>query len=161
MTDAGVNGIADVLEETWSNLLRAVEEIDEALFQWSPGPEFNSIAILLRHLAGSERWWIGEAIGDVPSNRERKTEFAHNTPSRADILRAVEESRAITRRVLQNLTMQDLQAETTPTVTRGKPPVRPTKLWALLHCLEHLGYHSGQVLMLRNLGRKMPSAAAR
>ncbi len=161
MTDAGVKGIADVLEEVWSGLLKAVGEVDDALFYWSPGPEFNSIAILLRHLAGSERWWIGEAIGGVPANRERKAEFVHDTPSRADVLRAVEEARGITRRVLQNLTMQDLQAETTSAVTRGKPPVRPTKLWALLHYLEHLGYHSGQVLILRNLGRKMPSAAAR
>jgi uncharacterized damage-inducible protein DinB len=151
--DAGVKGIADHLDETWSSLLDAVAPIDDALFQWRPGPEFNSIAILLRHLAGSERWWIGEAIGGIPSHRVRDTEFAHDEPRRADVLRSVEEARALTRRVLKDLTMQDLQAEIAPGAATGTPPERHTKLWALLHYLEHLGYHRGQVLLLRNLGR--------
>lgn len=159
--DAGVKGIADHLDETWSSLLNAVADIDDTLFHWSPGSQFNSIAILLRHLAGSERYWIGEAVGGVPSHRERQAEFVHDAPSRADVLKAIEESRAVTRRALANLTMQDLQVETPPTVTRGKPPTRPTKLWALLHYLAHLGYHNGQVLMLRKLGRQRLSTAAR
>jgi uncharacterized damage-inducible protein DinB len=152
--DAGVKGIADYLEETWSSLLKSVTDMDDALFQWSPGPTFNSIAILLRHLAGSERWWIGEAIGGVPSHRIREEEFHHDTPRRADVLKSVDDARALTRRVLSDLSMKDLQAETPPSVTRGNPPTRPTKLWALLHYLEHLGYHRGQVLLLSNLGRQ-------
>lgn len=151
--DAAVKGITDYLDETWSSLLDAVAALDDALFQWCPGPESSSIAILLRHLAGSERWWIGEAIGGVPSHRVRDAEFVHDEPRRADVLRSVEEARALTRRVLAGLTVQDLQAATAPTVTRGSPPQRPTKLWALLHYLEHLGYHRGQILLLRNLGR--------
>jgi len=148
-----VQGIAEHFEELWSSLLKAVEDVDDTLLQWRPGPEFNSVAILLRHLAGSERWWIGEAIGGISSRRVRNAEFAHDSPRRADVLNTVEEARVVTRRALANLTMQDLQAETSPTVTRGDPPKRPTKLWALLHCLEHLGYHRGQVLLLLRLGR--------
>ena len=151
--DGGVEGIAAHLEETWSSLLAAVEGADDALFQWSPGSGFNSIAILLRHLAGSERWWIGEAIGGIPSHRVRQSEFAHDRPAREDVLRAVEEARVLTRRVLTPLTVQDLQAQTPPAVTVGTPPRRPTKLWALLHYLEHLGYHRGQALLLLKLGR--------
>ncbi len=151
--DSGVEGMAAYFEETWSSLLRDVEGVGDTLFQWSPGPEFNSIAILLRHLAGSERWWIGEAIGEIPSHRVRQSEFVHDQPSRGDVLRAVDEARALTRKVLAPLTMQDLRAQTPPAVTVGKPPRRPTRLWALLHYLEHLGYHRGQVLLLLKLGR--------
>jgi uncharacterized damage-inducible protein DinB len=151
--DSGVEGIAAHLDETWSSLLAAVEGVDDALFQWSPGSEFNSIAILLRHLAGSERWWIGEAVGGIPSHRVRQTEFVHDRPAREDVLRGVEETRALTRKVLAPLTILDLDAQTPPTVTVGKPPRRPTKLWALLHYLEHLGYHRGQILLLLKLGR--------
>ncbi len=155
--DTGVKGIADHLEELWSSLLTVVAAVDDELFQWCPGPEFNSIAILLRHLAGAERWWIGEAIGGIPSHRVRDAEFAHDAPPRADVLKAVEDARARTRRVLAGLTIEDLQTEISATVTRG--PDRPTKLWALLHQLEHVGYHRGQILLLRNLGRKAPAAA--
>ncbi len=151
--DRGVQGIAAHLDETWSSLLAALEGVDDALLQWCPGPGYNSVAILLRHLAGSERWWIGEAIGAIPSHRVRDAEFVHDTPRRADLLRAVEEARGLTRRVLSGLAMEDLDAEAAPAVTVGKPPKRPTKLWALLHYIEHLGYHRGQILLLLRMGR--------
>ncbi len=73
--DAGVRALTAYLDETWDALLKAVEGADDRLLHWTPGPDFNSIAILLRHLAGSERWWIGEAIGGVPSHRVRDKEF--------------------------------------------------------------------------------------
>jgi len=157
--DAAVQGIAEHLDEIWTSLLTSLDGVDDALLQWSPGADFNSVAIILRHLAGSERWWIGEAIGGVPSGRVRDQEFLHNRPGRKDILRAVEESRALTRRVLAGLTVQDLQSETAPTswTSSGAPgslPRRPTKMWALLHYHEHLGYHYGQVLLLLKLGRR-------
>ncbi len=155
--DTGVKGIVDHLEELWSSLLRAVAAVDDEVFHWCPGSEFNSIAILLRHLAGAERWWIGEAIGGIPSHRVRDAEFVHDAPPRADVLKAVEDARARTRRVLAGLTIEDLQAEVSATVTRGNPP--NTKLWALLHQLEHVGYHRGQILLLRNLGLKAAAAA--
>jgi uncharacterized damage-inducible protein DinB len=159
--DAGVQAIAEHLEETWDSLLKAVEGADDVVFHWTPGPQFNSVAILLRHLAGSERWWVGEAIGGIPSHRVRDAEFLHDRPQRADALRAVEEARRVTRQTLAPLTMQTLQVETPPTVTVGKPPRRPTKLWALLHYLEHLGYHRGQALILLKLARAPHEAAAR
>ncbi len=158
--DTGVQGMAAHLEETWDALLKAVDGADDGALHWSPGPEFNSAAILLRHLAGSERWWIGEAIGGIPSRRVRDAEFLHDRPRREDVLRAVEEARRVTRQVLAAVTMQDLQAETTPAVTVGKPPRRPTKLWALLHYLEHLGYHRGQALLLLKLAHTAPREAS-
>ncbi len=147
--DIAVQGVAEHLDEVWSSLLDAVKAVDDELFQWCPGPEFNSIAILLRHLAGSERWWIGEAIGGVPAHRNRDAEFVHDTPARGDVLRLVEEARDRTRRVLAGLAVADLTAP----INNPRGGERPTKLWALLHYLEHLGYHRGQILLLRNLGR--------
>jgi len=158
--DAGVQGIAAYLEETWDSLLKAANEADDVAFHWTPGPEFNSVAILLRHLAGSERWWIGEAIGAIPSRRVRDAEFLHDRPRRDDVLRSVEEARRLTRQVLGAVMLRDLEAETTPTVTVGKPPRRPTKLWALLHYLEHLGYHRGQALLLLKMAHTAPRQAS-
>jgi uncharacterized damage-inducible protein DinB len=151
--DAGVAAIQDHLDDVWTSLLAAVRDVDEDLLQWAPGPEFNSIAILLRHLAGSERWWIGEVIGGVPAHRVRESEFVHDRPARADVLRAVEDARALTRRVLGGVGAADLSAPVPGTAHRLSSDARPDKYWALLHYLEHLGYHRGQILLLRNLGR--------
>lgn len=158
--DAGVAAVQEHLDDVWESLLAAVREIDDDLLQWCPGPEFNSAAILLRHLAGSERWWIGEQIGGVPAHRNRDAEFVHDNPPRAAVLHAVDEARALTRRVLSGVTEADLRGPVPAKTKRLSSPEQPSKYWALLHYLEHLGYHRGQILLLRNLGRKMSASAA-
>lgn len=151
--DSAVQALAKHLDDGWDALLRDVGGVDDNLFHWTPGPEFNSVAILLRHLAGSQRYWIGEAVGGIPSGRKRDQEFLHDRPRRDDVLRAVDEARRQTREVLASLSVSDLSAETPPSVVVGKPPRRPTKMWALLHYLDHLGYHHGQALLLLKLAR--------
>lgn len=158
--DATVQALATHLDERWDGLLKQIGGVEDEVFHWTPGPAFNSIAILLRHLAGSERYWIGEAIGGIPSGRVREREFTHDRPRREDVLRAVDDARRQTRQVLTPLTASDLQAETSPSVTRGDPPRRPTKMWVLLHYIDHLGYHCGQALLLLKLARSAPREAA-
>ena len=63
--DATVQGLATQLDGGWSGFLKQVGAVEDDLFHWAPGPAFNSVAILLRHLAGSERYWIGEAVGEL------------------------------------------------------------------------------------------------
>lgn len=157
--DAAVQALAAHLEEVWEGLLKDVAGAEETYFHWTPGAEFNSVAILLRHLAGSERYWIGEAIGGIPSHRAREKEFAHDRPRREDVLRVVDEARRLTRQVLAPLSMADLQAAAAPSTARGTAR-RPTKLWALLHYFEHLGYHRGQALLVLKLARLAPREAA-
>lgn len=158
--DTGVAAIQDHLDDVWNSLLAAVRDVDDELFQWSPGPGFNSIAILLRHLAGSERWWIGEVIGGVPAHRVRDAEFVHDVPVREDVLRAVDAARTLTRRVLAGVGAADLAAPVPGGARRLSSAGQPDKYWALLHYLEHLGYHRGQILLLRDLGRKLPATFA-
>ena len=59
-----------------------------------------------------------------------------------------------------SVTAADLQEPVPAKTQRLSSPERATKHWALLHYLEHLGYHRGQILLLRNLGRKMSASAA-
>lgn len=158
--DAAVQALGAYLEETWDALLKDVGAVDEGLFHWTPGATFNSMAILLRHLAGSERYWIGEAVGGIPSGRKRDQEFLHDRPRREDVLRAVEEARRLTRQVLAPLTIADLQAEAPLTPRSASQHTRHTKMWALLHYLEHLGYHRGQALLLVKLARSASREAA-
>ena len=63
--------------------------------------------------------------------------------------------------MLSGVTAADLAAPVPAKTKRLSSPEQPSKYWALLHYLEHLGYHRGQILLLRNLGRKMAAAPAR
>ncbi len=48
--DAAVQALVTHLDEGWDALLGQVGAVEESLFHWTPGPAFNSVAILLRHL---------------------------------------------------------------------------------------------------------------
>src|SRR5512143_3901568 len=46
----------------------------EAL-DWNPGTDMNSLCVLIVHLIGAERYWIGDVMMSDPSNRNRDAEF--------------------------------------------------------------------------------------
>ena len=121
--DAAVQALAAHLDETWDRLLKDVAGADESRFHWTPGAEFNSVAILLRHLAGSERYWIGEAIGGIPSHRARDKEFVHDQPRREDVLRAVDEARRVDDGHRENDHIRSVHRER----TRSPEAPRPTR----------------------------------
>ena len=60
------------LEALYSHVEAAIEGLSVDALDWSPGPEMNSIAVLLVHLAGSVRYWIGDVAGGEPSGRDRQ-----------------------------------------------------------------------------------------
>ena len=57
----------------------AVVDLPADALDWKPGPDMNSIAVILAHTAGAWRYWSGDIAGDLPSGRVRAEEFeTHN-----------------------------------------------------------------------------------
>ena len=44
-----------LLQERHNDILEAIEGLPSAALDWSPGPDMNSISVLVVHLTGSER----------------------------------------------------------------------------------------------------------
>lgn len=124
---------------------------DEALNRRVPGLR-NTVGILLRHVAGSERYWIGEVLGGRPAHRRRASEFEHDRVDGATVLAELARVRAGTREVLESLRPQDLLADVP--VERSTGPARETKAYALLHAIAHAAYHLGQLRYLVTLLRQ-------
>ena len=59
----------------YNNILSAIEGLPQAGLDWVPGPDMNSISMLVFHLTGAERYWIGDVVLGDPSNRDRPAEF--------------------------------------------------------------------------------------
>jgi uncharacterized damage-inducible protein DinB len=125
---------------------------DEALNRQVPGLR-NTAGMLLRHVAGSERYWIGEVLGGRPAHRRRASEFEHDRVDGAAVLAELARVRAHTRQVLESLRPQDLLAEVR--VERSTGPAMETKAYALLHAIQHAAYHLGQLrYLVKLLGRE-------
>ncbi|MFZ0200735.1 MAG: DUF1572 family protein [Candidatus Sulfotelmatobacter sp.] len=123
---------------------RAIAQLkDEELFV-TLDPESNSVAILIKHLAGNMRSRFIDFLitdGEKP-DRFRDREFELNSTSRADVLRWWEEGWAQVFRTLDALKPEDVMRTVT---IRGEPH---TVLQAVNRQIAHYSGHIGQIIFL-------------
>jgi hypothetical protein len=117
---------------------------DEELFV-ALDPESNSIAIIVKHLAGNMRSRFTDFLttdGEKP-DRNRDQEFEMNsTTTRADVMRWWEEGWACVFATVEALKPEDIMRMVT---VRGEPH---TVLQAINRQVAHYAYHSGQIVFL-------------
>lgn len=123
---------------------RAIAQIhDDALYAVS-GPESNSIAVIVKHIAGNlrSRWTDFLTTDGEKPDRHRDTEFENSPATRQELLAAWDASWQILFDALEPLTDTDL----TKTVTiRGEPH---SVMQAINRQLAHYTYHIGQIVLL-------------
>lgn len=114
----------------------------------------NSLAGLVAHSIGAERFWITEVVGGRPTNRNRPAEFTHKANSPEEIVRWLAETSEQTRGVFASLSDADL--ESTRQIEDSTLSVR----WCLLHVVDHTALHLGHMQITRQLwsgGESFPS----
>jgi uncharacterized damage-inducible protein DinB len=126
---------------------RAIEGLPQTALDWVPGPEMNSLAVLIVHVAGAERYWIGDVIAGEPSDRDRPAEFRTSGLDVETLKGRLAGSLAYVRGVLERLTLQDL--ETTRISPRDSRQF--TVAWCLTHALAHTATHMGHIQLTRQL----------
>jgi uncharacterized damage-inducible protein DinB len=123
----------------------------EAL-NWRPleGDEStNSLAMTAAHLAGSERFWVGQVVGDRPAHRDRDAEFRAEAASVDDLTALLDQALAVTRATLGGLAAEKLDESVPTDSPMGKRDV--TRRWAVLHSLGHGSVHVGHMQLTRQL----------
>src|SRR3989442_15844846 len=83
--DALVTSLTQVLDLLHDDILAAVDPLKDEEVNWVHPPLSNTIGILLRHIAASERYWIGEVAGGRVMHRVRSTEFGRERLSKAPL----------------------------------------------------------------------------
>ncbi|MFN2220950.1 MAG: DinB family protein [Candidatus Promineifilaceae bacterium] len=141
----------DRLSELHHELAGTVEGLPAEALDWQPGPETNSLAVLLTHTAGSERYWIGEVVGEEPAGRERAEEFETLGRSAEELQDLLNLALAHSRQTLSRLSLDNL-AEARLISLQGRSC---TVAWALLHALEHTAQHMGHAQLTRQMWEEM------
>lgn len=65
----------DRLQRLHDYIERAIQGLPQTALDWVPGPNMNSLSVLIVHVTGAERYWIGDVVGRDPSGRDREAEF--------------------------------------------------------------------------------------
>lgn len=123
----------------------AIAQVDDARFAATLGDEENSIALVVKHMAGNlrSRWTdFFTSDGEKPDrNRDAEFELAGDD-GRAALLAAWESGWATFLGVLDGLTPADFDR---PVTIRGEPY---TVLRAVQRGVAHACYHTGQIVLL-------------
>jgi uncharacterized damage-inducible protein DinB len=137
----------NLLQERHDEILEALEGLPPAALDWTPGPDMNSINVLVFHLTGSTRYWIGDIAAQESSNRDRDAEFRVSDVSVDILKKRLTDNLEYARNALSKFTIEDLQ-----TMRESARNERTfTVAWALLHALEHMTLHLGQIQLTRQL----------
>lgn len=142
----------EVLDEALSGFRRFKKVADRALAQVSDqqffttlDAESNSVALIVKHLAGNlrSRWTDFLTTDGEKPDRRRDTEFVIEPgDTRASLMERWEASWQILSASLDSLTPDDLERTVT---IRGEPH---TVTQAINRQLTHFAYHVGQIVLL-------------
>jgi uncharacterized damage-inducible protein DinB len=126
---------------------RAVEQVPDEKLHAALDPNTNSIAVIMKHVAGNllSRWTDFLTTDGEKPWRKRDDEFVDSFASRAELLEFWERGWACMLKTLKNLQTEDL-ARTV--MIRGEPHTVPL---ALERSLGHACYHIGQIVQVARI----------
>jgi uncharacterized damage-inducible protein DinB len=140
------NDLIDRFKELHSDIGKSLEGLPVEALDWVPGPEMNSLSVLVAHLTGSERYWIGVAINEAPE-RDREAEFRIKGLDVEELKGRLNFADDFARKALASLSLEDLDAV-------HRSPRNDKKFsagWCLVHALEHTALHTGHIQLTRQL----------
>lgn len=123
----------------------ALAALPDAALDWAPAAEVNSVAVLITHVAGSERFWIGEKVGGIAAHRDRSVEFTVSGIDRAHLIAILDEAHQLATSVLERFAPDDLPRPAGVSSSGTTYDVA----WSLQHALEHVAVHTGHIELMR------------
>jgi uncharacterized damage-inducible protein DinB len=126
---------------------RAVEQVPDDKLQIALDENTNSIAVILKHVAGNlnSRWTDFLTTDGEKPGRNRDDEFVASFSSRAELLEVWERGWACLFETLNGLKAEDLGKTV---LIRGEPHSVPL---ALERSLGHACYHIGQIVQIARI----------
>ncbi|MGB1250112.1 MAG: DinB family protein [Candidatus Promineifilaceae bacterium] len=129
-----------------AEIQRELDRLPDEAFDWSPAEDMNSIAVLLTHSVGAERYWIGDVAAQESSGRVRSAEFKVTNLTQADLEARLTASMAYIQKVLPTFSAEDLDKSRSAEGYEQSFTVS----WCLLHAMEHTATHVGHIQMMRH-----------
>lgn len=143
-------GMREHLKALHAEALKALEGLPVDALDWIPGPEMNSISVLIMHFTGSERYWVGDVVQGDPSFRNREAEFQTKGVDAAALRQRILDLDEYEVKAFETLRVRDL--ETWKVAPKDGRQV--TVAWALLHALQHTAVHIGHIEILTQQWRQ-------
>ena len=146
-----INDYLDRLQDLHQQMIAVLDALPDTAVNWQPPvKDINSIAVLVTHAMGAERFWVGDvALGDS-SNRERSDEFINAPKTCAELKAIIQTTEEYIQGALPQIALTDFPTlKSTPNHSRDF-----TIGWSLLHAMEHTAVHVGHIQIMQQLWEK-------
>ena len=126
-------------------LAKSIEGLGTDALDWVPVAGANSLAVLVAHAVGAERFLIGQMVGGIDAHRDRDAEFSLRGVDTNHLKRLLSEAEMVSADVLSRLAEEDMATQHPhregPKATR----------WCVVHVIEHGAEHMGHASLTRQL----------
>ena len=152
MMPTEVEDYLSLYELYWKFYTEALAALPAEGLNWRPpvagedgAAATNTAAVIAAHVSGGQRFWIGEAIGGLPAQRDRAAELGLTAANGAQVIALVEAAATVVRGVLRAQTPADLER----TVKFNDRDV--TRRWLIVYILGHTASHWGELMLVRQM----------
>ena len=129
-----------VIDESLARIVKCLDLLTIEEIWYRHNDHTNAIGNIVLHLSGNVRQYIVSGLGGEKDIRVREEEFSTNRNESKDKLKTlIQETLIASDNVIQNMDGDTLHEEIT---IQG---FEHTKLSAIIHVIEHLSYHVGQI----------------
>jgi len=136
------NELLTAFEEDLAKLTEELESFADYKLLWTALPGVpNSPGNLILHLMGNLNHYIGAKLGNSGYVRDRPLEFSSGPVPRSEMLRRLEDTRAVVLNAITGLSNEDLLAD----YSADEGDDIRTVGAELVRILKHLNYHLGQI----------------
>jgi len=140
----------DCLESMHSKIKWLVASLPQPALDWSFQPGEGSLCMLVSHIVGAERYWIGEVVGCEPPIRRPGSVYRVTGLDSKELCQRLDNALSCCRRVLENYEAINLEDKRISPRDGREVNVR----WALMHVMEHTINHQRDIAFIRQLCAK-------
>jgi hypothetical protein len=142
--------LLDRFDELHRAIREALDGMPREALDWIPGPEMNSMSVLIMHLTGAERYWVGDVVRGEPSFRDREAEFRAKDLGHDPLRQRLTDLQSYEKGVFESMGLAQLEEER----VSPRDGRKYTVAWALSHALEHTAMHVGHIQILSQLWKQ-------
>lgn len=137
----------DKLGAIHAEIAELIQPMSVEALDWKPLPDIPSICVLVVHIAGAEKFWIGDVVAGEDTGRIRENEFKSAGKSAEELIGILGVSLEFIRGTFSGLVIGDLSRK----VISPRDGSEITIAWALNHAIHHTALHLGHIQIIRQL----------
>ena len=143
-----IESLIKIFKKNLNKLKVEIELYDNESHLWlTEGEVTNATGNLTLHIVGNLNHYIGATLGNTGYIRKRDLEFALKSVSRIELLKQIDDTKAVVENTLRQLSEEAIQKEYPLLVFKESM----TTGFFLIHLTTHLAYHLGQINYHRRL----------